>query len=116
MEKQNDQKRKGPISYRPPVELEAELWLRVERSGLTKNAFITQAIFGKEPARVARKPVVEKQVIGHLLAQTARLHDDLREIALVAGGDANVALKLEEALSELIAIRNACFKAMGRQS
>ena len=116
MEKQNDQKRTGPISYRPPVELEAEFWLRVERSGLSKNAFITQAIFGKEPARAARKPVVEKQVIGHLLAQTARLHDDLREIALVAGSDANVALQLEQILTELVTIRNGCFKAMGRQS
>lgn len=110
------QKRKPPISYRPPAEFEAEFWLRVERSGLSRNAFITQAIFGGEVPRAARRPVIEKQLIAHLLSQTARLHDDLHEISLMAGPEAGVALKLEQAVAELTAIRQACFHAMGRRS
>ena len=108
--------RKPPISYRPPAELEAEFWLRVKRSGLSRNAFITQALFGGEMPRASRRPVIEKQLIVHLLSQTARLHDDLHEISLMAGSDSGVALKLEEAVAELTAIRQACFHAMGRRS
>lgn len=115
MKKQTDAKREAPISYRPPVDLRDEFRVRVERSGLSQNAFITHSVFGGEPPRISRRPGVERKLIAHLLSQTARLHDDLHDIGLVAGDNGDIVLLLEQALAELTAIRSSCFTAMERK-
>jgi len=50
--------REAPISYRPPETLREEFRARVEKSGLSVNAFITQAVFASPPPRQSRRPAV----------------------------------------------------------
>ncbi len=80
-----------------------------------RNAYVLQRLFGSEAPRAARRPTVEKKLIGHVLTQAIRLHADLQEIARVAKDGRAVAPLLKRALNELVIIRSALFKAMGRK-
>lgn len=73
----DEKKRAAPISYRPPEILREEFQQRVEKSGLSVNAFITQAVFGAPAPRQARRPPLEKQDIARLLCEAARLRAQL---------------------------------------
>ncbi len=107
-------KREAPISYRPPAALREEFLRRIQRSGLSTSAFITRAIFDREVPRQSRRPPVERAELARLLGQCARLRDELHEIGLAQGEDSGVALVVEAAKDELIAMRAALLKAMGR--
>ena len=115
MEKQTDKRRKAPISYRLPKGKEDEFAVRVERSGLSQNGYISRCIFGSADARASRRPKIEQQLIAQLLSQAARLHDDLSQISHLAGENPSIAGRLDQANSELAAIRAACFKAFGKK-
>ena len=104
--------RDAPISYRPPTELREMFRARVEASGLSVNAFITQAVFEHDARRQVRRAPVEQQTIARLLAETARLHDRLGTVLLSAEFDAAL---LEESLRDLREIRAACLAALGRK-
>ncbi|CAH2407914.1 hypothetical protein [Mesorhizobium escarrei] len=105
----DERKRQAPISYRPPEELREEFRARVEKSGLSVNAFITASIFGAPAPRQARRPAVEHREVARLLAETARLHDRLQ--AMAGGHDPAL---LDEAVRDLREIRAACLVALGR--
>ena len=101
-------KRTAPISYRPPKELRQEFHARVESSGLSINAFLTEAVFGRNRHRPA-----ELEKLAVILAKAAQISDQLHEISL-AGSDDNGPV-IEAAFGELTEIRAALLKAMGRQ-
>jgi hypothetical protein len=107
----DDRKREPPISYRPPEDLRAEFRARVESSGLSVNAFITQAIFAGIAPRQARRPSIEKQDLARLLAEAAQLRQQLD--ALPLEGAHQVRLH-EEAVATLRDIRTLLMQAMGR--
>ncbi len=106
-------KREAPISYRPPKGLREEFHARVEKSGLSTSAFITKAVFATDPPRQSRRPGVEAELLARLLAQAAKIRDELHEISL-AGGDERGAV-IEAAFDELTEIRAALLKASGRK-
>ena len=102
----SDGKRSPPISWRPPSGREAEFARAVAASGLSANAFITQAVF-----RGRNK--VERAMLAQLLGQAQQLRDELHE-ARVAGGGAN-ALTEEAAVRALEEIRAGVMALMGRK-
>jgi hypothetical protein len=107
-----DQKRDAPISYRPPEARRAELGERIARSGLTTNAFITAAVFGEVPVRRARRSTtLERQMLGELLSQAARIHDALTPLKTARGAPAPA---ITEALRELVEIRTCLLLALGK--
>lgn len=113
--------RESPISYRPPQALRDEFRARVEKSGLSVSAFITQAIFDAPPPRQARRPVPGQGDIARLLAETALVGDQLRALRIAAAAtttadddDSQQAAALDEALAALREIRAACLLALGR--
>ena len=108
-------KKEPPISYRPPVALREEFYARVERSGLSTNAFITKAIFATTTPRQTRRPPIEKQILARLLAQAAGIRDQLNEIALTGDDDSRNTLIIAAAFDELTAIRAVLLQAMGRK-
>ena len=108
-------KREAPISYRPPKHLREEFDRRVSSSGLSAGAFITNAVFSADPPRSSRRPGVNHEAVARLLAELARLRDQLHELEPAARGDAGNALLLEEAVRQLGEIRAACFQALGRK-
>lgn len=116
MTEKND--RESPISYRPPKALRDEFHARVERSGLSVSAFITQAIFDAPPPRSARRPAAGQGDIARLLAETALVGDQLRALRIAAaatdGDDPQQEAALDEALTALREIRAACLIALGR--
>jgi len=106
-DKRAQTRRPAPISYRPPKGKTAEFDARVAASGLSANAFITEAIFGRNRYRPG-----ELQALAGLLARTAHIGDRLHEIEL-AGIGAN-ALPIEAAQRDLADIRTALIALMGR--
>ena len=102
-------KRSAPISYRPPRGLEGELLARHLKSGLSMNAFITEAIFSKSSPRQVRRPSVEKEELARLLVLAAKIHD-----ALVAHDLTGI--EREQALEDLSVLRGAIFSALGFKS
>ncbi|WP_457663199.1 hypothetical protein [Sinorhizobium medicae] len=107
-----EKKRDAPISYRPPEILREEFRARVENSGLSVNAFITQAIFASPPARQARRPSVATQDLTRLLAEAAQLRAQLGTLPLE--GERQVQLH-EEAVAALTDIRTLLMQALGRE-
>ncbi len=100
-------KREAPISWRPPAALRAEFHERVERSGLSANAYITKAVFG------AGSPD-EKALLAHLLGQAAEIRDALHDITLGGGDTPTNTLHIEAAFDELTAIRAALLELLRR--
>ena len=113
MPEKDDKKREAPISYRPPKGLQDEFYARVEKSGLSTGAFITKAIFATDPPRQSRRPPMEAELLARLLAQAAKIRDELHEISL-AGSDDRGAV-IEASFDELTEIRAALLKASGRK-
>ncbi|MBT3039199.1 MAG: hypothetical protein KME37_09725 [Candidatus Thiodiazotropha sp. (ex Codakia orbicularis)] len=113
MPTKKDKKREAPISYRPPAHLREEFSARVERSGLSTSAFITQAIFGGTPSRRSRRPPVEQKLLAHLLSEAAKIHSELERIDYE--NSKALQAQIETAVEELTVIRAALLKAMGRQ-
>jgi len=107
-------KRKPPISYRPPVGREDEFYSRFQKSGKSMNGFITHAVFGEDAPRQSPRPPVEAKLLAHLLAQAARISDQLNKITLSGKGSGNAQL-LDEACANLTEIRSALLKMMGRK-
>ena len=105
-------KREAPISYRPPKGLRDEFHARVEKSGLSTSAFITKAVFATDPPRQSRRPSMEAELLAQLLAQAAKIRDELHQISL-AGTDDNTPV-IEAAFDELTEIRAALIKSSGR--
>lgn len=102
-------KRPAPISWRPPAEKHAEFEKRLKASGLSANAFITEAVFGRTRHRPA-----ELRQQAQILAQCAEIKDRLHEIA-ISGATAGQPLNLEDITARLIEIRSALFVLMGRK-
>jgi hypothetical protein len=114
MTEKPDEKRKPPLSYRPPEKLRDEFLRRVKASGLSANAFLTQAWAEKAPPRQSRRPPLEAVLLAKILAQSAQVRDELNRLS--AGGAAeNSAPIIEAAFEELTAIRAALLLAMGRK-
>ena len=113
MSKRTGKKREAPISYRPPAELREEFAARVEKSGLSTCAFLTKAMFDQAASRQSRRPAAEERQLARLLAQTASLRAQLDEIR--AAQPEQTAEMMAQALEELMLIRAALLKAMGRQ-
>lgn len=81
----------------------------LEESGLSFNAFVTEAIFGRTRHRPA-----ETRLLARLLGQCAEIADLMRE-ALLSGAD-NSVLLLEDIRNELRLIRTALMRLLGRRS
>lgn len=103
----NETKRKAPISYRPPAALQEEFNARVERSGLSQNAYITKSIFNENAAQGTRRAMSKEKDIVRLLNKCAALKSSLDQI--------EDRIAVEPAYAELYELRAACFKLLGRQ-
>ena len=107
-DKRVHKRRPAPISYRPPKDREAEFRARVATSELSTNAFITEALFGRNRHRPD-----ELKALARLLASAAQISDRLHEIEITGAGDST--LLIEATHRELAEIRAALLIMMGRQ-
>jgi hypothetical protein len=107
----DESKREAPISYRPPAHLREQFRARVEKSGLSVNAYITKAVFDAAPPRQSRRPALAQQDLARLLAETAALRARLDAVPVDGERDA---LLHEEAVRSLHDIRLLLMQAMGR--
>lgn len=103
-------KRKSSRSYRPPKHLEAELDRRVEASGLSFNAFLTEAWHGRSRIRPD-----ENRKLAQLLGFGQSIADRLRPFNAAAARDDEIKALLREIRDLLIEIRSALFVLMGRK-
>ena len=108
-------KREAPISYRPPVSLQEEFDLRVQKSGLSLCAFITKAVFGQGPTRQSRRPSGAGLDGARLLAPGMEIEAALSRIEAQAGDDPEIAAALADARRALSEIRAVAFRLNGRQ-
>lgn len=104
-------KRTAPISYRPPTGLSAAFRERVDLSGLSTNAYITQAVFNQELPRSKRAASVDQKMVAMLLSQSAKINDRLE--ALNNLNPTSHEYLLEECRAELVEIRTCLMLALG---
>lgn len=100
-------KRPAPISWRPPAARHAEFLARVERSGLSVNAYITRAVF--------RPSYVDAGTLVRLLSEAAAIRDALHDAGLIGGDTPANAQPLETALDDLTELRAAILEILGRR-
>jgi len=110
-----NEKRPAPISYRPPATLRDEFDLRVSKSGLSISAYITKCVFDNPPPRQSKRPVAEAKLLARILAEAAKIHDDLHALKQVQSINEEDHLRFDAALNDLTEIRAAILKSMGRQ-
>ena len=111
MNENERKKREPPISYRPPAKLRDEFLARVEKSGLTTCAYITKCCLDIDPPRQSRRPAIEAQVLGRLLAELSALRDELH--AANSAGERDTVLH-EQAVALLSDIRDAVLDRANR--
>lgn len=109
MTDKREHKRKPPISYRPPEALRAEFERRVQESGLSSNAFLTEGWHGRNRYRPA-----EQKILAQILARCAEFADQQRQTARNASS-AESDPQSDELKTLLIEIRSALFSLMGRK-
>lgn len=114
MTEKTTDKRASPISYRPPADLADEFKRRVERSGLSANAYITRAVFNAPIPRGSRTPPAEKQMLAQLLSRSGAIRDALDEAVRATGGDPRTAEAVEAAAKELELIAAGIMKLLER--
>lgn len=102
-------KREPPISYRPPKHLRADFDERVRLSGLSANAFLTEAWHGKSRHRPA-----EQKFLARILASCASIADQLHQNSHASANRS--AMCLEQIRDELIKIRGLLMQSLGRRS
>lgn len=110
MPDQEKPKRKNPVSWRPPASRQAEFDAMVSSSGLSANAFLTEAVFGKNRYRPA-----ELQKLARILALEQAQSDALRKFNEAAPRDPEIKSRLDEYNLRKIEIRSALFELMGRK-
>ena len=115
MPDRDDKKREAPISYRPPSELRGEFRARVERSGLTTNAFLNKAVFNLDPPRQSRKASAAQIAMTHALPPAAEIRRAIERIEELAGDNPEISEEATAIRAALTVIRSAVFKANGRQ-
>jgi hypothetical protein len=89
------------------------------RTGLTLSAFVRQVLTGAKPPRAARRPPVEKVMLGRLLAELGTLTEKLTTLLSVAARDrADTVIVIERDLRRTLAdLRGAAstvLAALGR--
>lgn len=112
MNEHEQKKRLPPLSIRLSAEERAELERRAEMLGISPHAYAKSRLFDTPPPRRPRRPPLEARLIVQFLAAAARVQDQLHDVAQAGGADH--ALALEQARDELIEIRAALMKALGR--
>ena len=110
MADQDKQKRRSPLSWRPPADRWDDFDALVAKSGLGRNAYITECIFGRNRIRPA-----EIKLLARLLGNGQRLTDALKPFNIAAARDPEIKAKLDEIRMVLIEIRSALFVLMGRK-
>ena len=103
------QKPNKPISIKVPKHRQADLERMVSESGLSRNAFILECIFGRSRHRPG-----EMKFLARILARCALISDQLHEIS--PGSHQQIVLLLEQIRDELIKIRSLLMQALGRRS
>lgn len=106
----DQKKRKSSRSYRPPKHLEAELDRRVALSGLSFNAFLTQAWHGRNRVRPD-----ENLKLAQILTLGQAIVERLKPFNAAAARDPEIKALLEEIRVILIEIRTSLFLLMGRK-
>ncbi|MEO1194238.1 MAG: hypothetical protein AAFY02_20965 [Pseudomonadota bacterium] len=107
---QEKPKRRAPIPWRPPADRWDDFDARVARSGLSRNAFITDCVFGRNRYR----PGEIKQLLQILGLEQSQV-DLLMRFESDVAGDPEIKALLAELREGQIEIRSALFLLMGRQ-
>jgi hypothetical protein len=115
MEKKPGNGREAPISIRIPRHLREAFLRKVEASGYSKNGYILKAIFGADAPRATRTPPVQKEQLALILASLAATRDRLDDIAARAPGDASIAEATNAIGEDLVLLRTAVMKMLGRE-
>lgn len=121
MSKKQTEKRKGPISYRPPAHLRDEFERRIERSGLTANAFLTQGWYGQSVPRQSKRIKLSEAQAGQTVGIMGKIKDEIKAIrqSLADHQDSAILRKIYAVLKSienlLLDIRWAMFKLLGRK-
>ena len=99
-------KRPKPISWRPPADKRAAIEDMAAKSGLSMNAFITEAVLGRSRHRPG-----ELRLLAQILAACADIAGALKH----SGQRPDDTQILEALHSDLAEIRSALFVLMGRK-
>ena len=103
-------KRRAPIPWRPPADRWDDFDARVARSGLSRNAFITDCVFGRNRYR----PAEIKQLL-QILGLEQQQADVLKGFEAEMAGDHQIKALLAALREGQIEIRSALFLLMGRR-
>ncbi len=106
---QDKRQRSKTRTYRPPKGQEEKLDAIVRESGLSFNAFVTEAIFNRTRHRPS-----ELRFLARILAECASVADRLRGLETMS--DDEIIQTLKCVLEELRMIRTLLMQPMGRRS
>ena len=99
-----------------PDEL-AAITAQAERAGLTAPSYARSVLLSAPAPRARRRPTVEAEALGRLLAELGKVGSNLNQIAhhMNAGRGEVSPAALDAAFSAMADIRGAILEAMGRK-
>ena len=116
MEKKTGNERDAPISIRIPRHLRETFLRGWQASGYSKNGYILKCIFGANAPRAKRTPPIQKEQLALILASLAAMRDRVDDIVARAPDDATLAEAANAIGEDLVLLRTAVMKMLGRES
>ena len=111
-----DKRQRGvTVTVRLTAEERAQLEALSSRSGLAAGAFMRAAAFGGAGPRAQRRPSADHAVLRQLLGELGRVGNNINQIArALNSGQAADLPQLKEALNAYLGVRNAIYRALGK--
>ncbi len=103
------------VTVRLTPEERAQLDALSSRSGLAAGAFMRAAALGGAGPRAQRRPSADHAVLRQLLGELGRVGNNINQIARALNtGQAADLPQLKEALTAYLGVRNAIYRALGK--
>ena len=106
------------LRVRLTAEEQAVVSAAAERAGLAIGSYVRQTLLTAPPVRAVRRPVAERTALAQILAAVGRVGGNINQLAYAVNVGKVGILKaevLEAIQSEIIEIRAALMRALGRE-
>ncbi|MEH6575655.1 MAG: hypothetical protein V7731_01130 [Amphritea sp.] len=117
MARSGSEKRQRTImkSYRLTREEAKEMKRRAEHAAISEAAFIRLRCLDAKPPRQIPHPTVNHKAVAQLIGHLGKVGSNLNQLARYAHSDRLLRNSIRLACQEIIVMRAACMRALGRK-
>jgi len=121
MDSNHEQRRPLRVTIRLSAVEHTRLCTASDRAGLTLSGYMRYVLTREKPPRAARRPVVERSLLAHVLGELGRTGELMRRIARTLQSAPHTTVfaverELSRGLKQLAVTQAALMRALGRKA